>query len=111
MSRMIFHPELFNDQARHPAAGPDRAVQAKRSGALGQKVGQGRELRSRQSARPPTGRVVWQPLNGLAGPALEQLAHDRWRYAQNCDDATLFPSLLVQGPGAQAPTLAPTAPL
>src|SRR5258706_12687020 len=105
---MVAHAEAAPDHLGHPLGGPHVAAEPVRFCPLCQER---RELRPLLLTRPwnhagrcPTRKGLNAAL--LAG-AFEPLAHRPFTDSQRHGDVLLQPALLLQGPGALAPLLAP----
>jgi hypothetical protein len=101
MGRMIAHAKLALDHLGHSRGGPDLPAEAERFGSLCQQSWQLRSLLFGQFWRSSWRRLMTQRFWTLGLALGDPLANGSLRHSQGLRDLFLWPSLLMQFPGAQ----------
>jgi hypothetical protein len=107
MAGMIADAIFSLDHDRHSRRRPDLSAKAKRLGSPRKQAGQVGQLLRPQFWRSARRGPMAQRFCSQAFPTAYPLAHCSFGHTQSGGDVFLFPSLLLQFPGAQASPFAP----
>lgn len=107
MGRMILDMEAILKRFGDALVCPGIVGETKGAGAATQQIGDGRKLLSAQAGRRTRGGQAAQAIDTVITGALEPLAHRAGRYIKSPRNLTLFPTLLAELPGPEAPPLLP----
>lgn len=107
MGRVIAHAIFSLDQDRYARRRPDGSAKAKRFGPFCQQLRQVGQLFRSQFRGSTRRRTMTQGFWSQAFAFGDPLAHGPFGHPQSGGNIFLFPSLLVEFPGAQASSFAP----
>ncbi len=107
MGRMIAHAKLALDHLGDSCSGPDLPAEPERFCSPGQQFRQLRPLLWAQFRRSARRGLMAQGVFSMSFAFGDPLAHRSFGDPQGCGNIFVFPSLLVQFPGAQPSSFAP----